>query len=81
MPLVHLHMTMPSYIIVHPSQHRNISRNVTCLKIGTHLKSLRTGVLNPKDLPLFSMSTVLDLTSPNMSRDVFLHICSMERLN
>jgi hypothetical protein len=74
-------MTMPIYIIVPPSQQRNISRNVTCLKIGTHLKSLRIGVFNPKDSPFFSMSTVLDLTSPNMSRDVFLHICSMERVN
>jgi len=66
---------------MHPSQHENINRNVSCLKIGIHLKSLGIGVFNPKDPPVFCVSTELGLTSPNMSRDVFLHICSMERVN
>jgi len=61
--LVHLHLQMH----VHPSQPTNINSNVSYLKIGTYLKSLGTGVFNPQDPPVFSVSTELDLTSPNLT--------------
>jgi hypothetical protein len=74
-------MKIPSYITWNLSQHKNISKTITCLKTGLSLTSLLNGVFYPKNPPVFGVSIELDLTSPNISRDVFLHFCSMERVN